>query len=129
MKKVTALTVLKPLYIQLTQLVWPKAITKTPALFRYHGWSRMLRETLDALRRHLPQSRPFLMYADWRILPTFLPPAEVGQPLDLIGKAIPTRNPGAARGWFALRTQRAGRTGTSRWLAWATGTIRKTAER
>lgn len=88
-EKVTGLTAVPPLYIQLTQLAWPESITSHLRYFANTG-GRMPRETLDALRRHLPQSRPFLMYGLTEAFrSTFLPPAEVDKRPDSIGKAIP----------------------------------------
>jgi acyl-CoA synthetase (AMP-forming)/AMP-acid ligase II len=50
----------------------------------------MPRETLAALRRHLPKTRPFLMYGLTEAFrSTYLPPAEVDRRPDSIGKAIP----------------------------------------
>ncbi len=53
-EKVTGLTAVPPLYIQLTQLTWPESITEHLRYFANTG-GRMPRETLDALRRHLPK--------------------------------------------------------------------------
>ena len=50
----------------------------------------MPRETLDALRRHLPKTKPYLMYGLTEAFrSTYLPPAEVDRRPDSIGKAIP----------------------------------------
>lgn len=50
----------------------------------------MPRETLDALRRHLPKSKPFLMYGLTEAFrSTYLPPEEADRRPDSIGKAIP----------------------------------------
>jgi acyl-CoA ligase (AMP-forming) (exosortase A-associated) len=88
-EKVTGLTAVPPLYIQLTQLAWPESITSHLRYFANTG-GRMPRETLDALRRYLPQSRPFLMYGLTEAFrSTYLPPAEVDKRPDSIGKAIP----------------------------------------
>ncbi|PKO35778.1 MAG: acyl-CoA ligase (AMP-forming), exosortase A system-associated [Betaproteobacteria bacterium HGW-Betaproteobacteria-7] len=88
-EKVTGLTAVPPLYIQLTQLAWPESITGHLRYFANTG-GRMPRETLDALRRHLPRSKPVLMYGLTEAFrSTFLPPAEVDKRPDSIGKAIP----------------------------------------
>lgn len=88
-EKVTGLTAVPPLYIQLTQLAWPEGITDHLRYFANTG-GRMPRETLDALRRHLPSSKPFLMYGLTEAFrSTFLPPCEVDKRPDSIGKAIP----------------------------------------
>ena len=88
-EKVTGLTAVPPLYIQLTQLVWPESITEHLRYFANTG-GRMPRETLEALRRHLPKTKPFLMYGLTEAFrSTFLPPEEVDRRPDSIGKAIP----------------------------------------
>lgn len=88
-EKVTGLTAVPPLYIQLTQLTWPESITEHLRYFANTG-GRMPRETLEALRRHLPKTKPFLMYGLTEAFrSTFLPPEEVDRRPDSIGKAIP----------------------------------------
>jgi acyl-CoA ligase (AMP-forming) (exosortase A-associated) len=88
-EKVTGLTAVPPLYIQLIQLKWPETITEHLRYFANTG-GRMPRETLDALRRHLPKTRPYLMYGLTEAFrSTFLPPEEVDRRPDSIGKAIP----------------------------------------
>ena len=88
-EKVTGLTAVPPLYIQLTQLEWPPAISEHLRYFANTG-GRMPREMLEALRRHLPKAKPFLMYGLTEAFrSTFLPPEEVDRRPDSIGKAIP----------------------------------------
>lgn len=88
-EKVTGLTAVPPLYIQLTQLNWPESVSEHLRYFANTG-GRMPRETLAALRRHLPQAKPFLMYGLTEAFrSTYLPPAEVDRRPDSIGKAIP----------------------------------------
>ena len=88
-EKVTGLTAVPPLYIQLTQLAWSESITEHLRYFANTG-GRMPRETLDALRKHLPKSKPFLMYGLTEAFrSTYLPPSEVDRRPDSIGKAIP----------------------------------------
>lgn len=88
-EKVTGLTAVPPLYIQLTQLQWPESITDHLRYFANTG-GRMPRETLDSLQRHLPKTKPFLMYGLTEAFrSTFLPPSEVDKRPDSIGKAIP----------------------------------------
>ena len=88
-EKVTGLTAVPPLYIQLTQLNWPEGITDHLRYFANTG-GRMPRETLAALRRHLPNTKPFLMYGLTEAFrSTYLPPDEVDRRPDSIGKAIP----------------------------------------
>ena len=88
-EKVTGLTAVPPLYIQLTQQTWPESISEHLRYFANTG-GRMPHETLQALRRHLPKSKPYLMYGLTEAFrSTYLPPAEVDQRPDSIGKAIP----------------------------------------
>ncbi|MEO8409453.1 MAG: acyl-CoA ligase (AMP-forming), exosortase A system-associated [Propionivibrio sp.] len=86
---VTGLTAVPPLYIQLTQLDWPSGISEHLRYFANTG-GRMPRETLKTLRARLPESKPFLMYGLTEAFrSTYLPPSEVDQRPDSIGKAIP----------------------------------------
>lgn len=88
-EKVTGLTAVPPLYIQLAQLEWPATITEHLRYFANTG-GRMPRETLAALRMRLPKSRPYLMYGLTEAFrSTYLPPGEVDRRPDSIGKAIP----------------------------------------
>lgn len=88
-ERVTGLTAVPPLYIQLAQLEWPSGITEHLRYFANTG-GRMPRETLAALRARLPKTRPFLMYGLTEAFrSTFLPPSEVDKRPDSIGKAIP----------------------------------------
>ena len=88
-EKVTGLTAVPPLYIQLSQLSWPAGITQHLRYFANTG-GRMPRETLNALRTRLPDTLPFLMYGLTEAFrSTYLPPAEVDRRPDSIGRAIP----------------------------------------
>lgn len=88
-ERVTGLTAVPPLYIQLTQLEWPAAIGEHLRYFANTG-GRMPRETLQALRQRVPKVRPFLMYGLTEAFrSTYLPPEEVDRRPDSIGKAIP----------------------------------------
>ncbi len=88
-EKVTGLTAVPPLYIQLTQLEWPSAINQHLRYFANTG-GRMPRETLGLLRQKAPAARPFLMYGLTEAFrSTYLPPEEVDRRPDSIGKAIP----------------------------------------
>jgi acyl-CoA ligase (AMP-forming) (exosortase A-associated) len=92
-ERVTGLTAVPPLYIQLTQLDWPAeaadSINKHLRYFANTG-GRMPRETLDALRARMPRAQPFLMYGLTEAFrSTYLPPEEVDRRPDSIGKAIP----------------------------------------
>ena len=88
-EKVTGLTAVPPLYIQLAQLEWPAAINENLRYFANTG-GRMPRETLNLLRQRAPQASPFLMYGLTEAFrSTYLPPDEVDRRPDSIGKAIP----------------------------------------
>jgi acyl-CoA ligase (AMP-forming) (exosortase A-associated) len=88
-ERVTGLTAVPPLYIQLTQQKWPETIADHLRYFANTG-GRMPRETLNALRKKLPKSRPYLMYGLTEAFrSTYLPPEEVDRRPDSIGKAIP----------------------------------------
>jgi acyl-CoA ligase (AMP-forming) (exosortase A-associated) len=88
-ERVTGLTAVPPLYIQLAQLDWPAEIGEHLRYFANTG-GRMPRETLDALRVRVPGARPFLMYGLTEAFrSTYLPPQEVDRRPDSIGKAIP----------------------------------------
>lgn len=88
-ERVTGLTAVPPLYIQLTQLEWPQNINSHLRYFANTG-GRMPRETLHELRRRAPNAKPFLMYGLTEAFrSTYLPPEEVDRRPDSIGKAIP----------------------------------------
>ncbi len=88
-EKVTGLTAVPPLYIQLAQLEWPSSIDEHLRYFANTG-GRMPRETLGVLRRRVPSAKPFLMYGLTEAFrSTYLPPEEVDRRPDSIGKAIP----------------------------------------
>jgi acyl-CoA synthetase (AMP-forming)/AMP-acid ligase II len=100
-ERVTGLTAVPPLYIQLTQLDWPAeaadSINKHLRYFANTG-GRMPRETLEALRARMPRAQPFLMYG---LTEAFR--------FDRQGHSQ-RRDPGAARGRQRVRRGRAGRT-------------------
>lgn len=88
-EKVTGLTAVPPLYIQLTQLEWPGEIDRQLRYFANTG-GRMPRETLNLLRERVPNAKPFLMYGLTEAFrSTYLPPSEVDRRPDSIGRAIP----------------------------------------
>ncbi len=88
-EKITGITAVPPLYIQLSQLDWPAAIGDHLRYFANTG-GRMPRETLGVLRQRVPQAKPFLMYGLTEAFrSTYLPPDEVDRRPDSIGKAIP----------------------------------------
>jgi acyl-CoA ligase (AMP-forming) (exosortase A-associated) len=88
-ERVTGLTGVPPLYIQLAQLEWPESIAGHLRYFANTG-GRMPLDTLNALRRKLPRTKPFLMYGLTEAFrSTYLSPEEVDRRPDSIGKAIP----------------------------------------
>jgi acyl-CoA ligase (AMP-forming) (exosortase A-associated) len=88
-ERVTGLTAVPPLWIQLSQLAWPDSITEHLRYIANTG-GRMPLETLSTLRKALPQTRPYLMYGLTEAFrATYLPPSEVDRRPDSIGMAIP----------------------------------------
>jgi len=88
-ERITGLTAVPPLWIQLAALTWPESIT-THLRYIANTGGRMPRATLDALRAHLPSTKPFLMYGLTEAFrSTYLPPDEVDRRPDSIGRAIP----------------------------------------
>lgn len=88
-ERITGLTAVPPLYIQLAQLSWPSAIDAHLRYFANTG-GRMPLETLTRLRKQVPSAKPFLMYGLTEAFrSTYLPPEEVDRRPDSIGKAIP----------------------------------------
>jgi len=88
-ERVTGLTAVPPLWIQLTQLKWPETVT-THLRYIANTGGRMPLETLKQLRTALPKTKPFLMYGLTEAFrATYLPPEEVDRRPDSIGKAIP----------------------------------------
>ena len=86
---ITGLTAVPPLWVQLAQLDWPEAVQKSLRYIANTG-GHMPRKTLDALRERLPNTKPFLMYGLTEAFrSTYLPPEEVDNRPDSIGKAIP----------------------------------------
>ena len=87
--KVTGLTCVPPLWLQIADLEWPAEATKHLRYFANTG-GRMPKATLDRLRRIFPQAAPYLMYGLTEAFrSTYLDPAQVDTRPDSIGKAIP----------------------------------------
>ena len=87
--RITGLTAVPPLWIQLTQLKWSAGAGSRLRYFANTG-GRMPLETLKALRALFPQAKPYLMYGLTEAFrATYLPPEEVDRRPDSIGKAIP----------------------------------------
>lgn len=88
-ERITGLTAVPPLYIQLAALEWPAAVQESLRYFANTG-GRMPAETLKLLRQRVPRAQPFLMYGLTEAFrSTYLPPEEVDRRPDSIGRAIP----------------------------------------
>lgn len=88
-ERVTGLTAVPALFMQLAALNWP---TDASQHLRYWACTggRMPRATLDRMRQMAPAAQPFLMYGLTEAFrSTYLPPSEVDLRPDSIGKAIP----------------------------------------
>jgi acyl-CoA ligase (AMP-forming) (exosortase A-associated) len=86
-EKITGLAAVPPLWIQIADLAWPADCS-----LRYltNSGGAMQRPTLDALRRAIPKAKPFLMYGLTEAFrSTYLPPEQLDQRPDSMGKAIP----------------------------------------
>jgi acyl-CoA ligase (AMP-forming) (exosortase A-associated) len=87
--RVTGLTCVPPLFIQLADQTWPAEVARSLRYFANTG-GKMPRATLDKLRRHFPHAKPFLMYGLTEAFrSTYLDPSEVDRRPTSIGKAIP----------------------------------------
>ena len=88
-ERVTGLTAVPPLYIQLAQLSWPPGIAEHLRYFANTG-GRLPQTTLATLRAQLPRTKPYLMYGLTEAFrSTYLAPEEIDRRPDSIGKAIP----------------------------------------
>jgi acyl-CoA ligase (AMP-forming) (exosortase A-associated) len=88
-QRITGLTAVPPLWIQLTQIAWPASIDGHLRYIANTG-GKMPRETLRRLRERVPKAQVFLMYGLTEAFrSTYLPPTEVDRRPDSIGKAIP----------------------------------------
>ena len=88
-EKITGLAAVPPLWVQLAQLDWPASVN---AHLRYitNSGGAMPTATLAALRAKLPKMKPYLMYGLTEAFrSTYLPPEEVDQRPESMGKAIP----------------------------------------
>jgi len=87
--RVTGLTGVPPLWLQLADRPWPTEASRHVRYFANTG-GRMPKPTLDRLRQLLPTAHPFLMYGLTEAFrSTYLDPAEVDRRPDSIGRAIP----------------------------------------
>jgi acyl-CoA ligase (AMP-forming) (exosortase A-associated) len=87
--RVTGLTGVPPLWIQIAAQDWPDEAAKPLRYFANTG-GKMPRATLDRLRSLFPNAAPFLMYGLTEAFrSTYLDPSEVDRRPSSIGKAIP----------------------------------------
>lgn len=87
--RVTGLTCVPPLWIQLAAQKWPPAAAECVRYVASTG-GRMPRATLDRLRALFPNAAPYLMYGLTEAFrSTYLDPPEVDRRPDSIGKAVP----------------------------------------
>ncbi len=87
--RVTGLTCVPPLWIQLADQRWTPEASGSLRYFANTG-GRMPKATLDRLRAIFPQATPYLMYGLTEAFrSTYLDPSEVDRRPDSIGKAIP----------------------------------------
>ncbi|NMM75446.1 acyl-CoA ligase (AMP-forming), exosortase A system-associated [Acidovorax sp. SRB_24] len=88
-EKVTGLTAVPPLYMQLAALDWPAGAAQHLRYWANTG-GRMPNATLQRLRALAPAALPYLMYGLTEAFrSTYLPPDEVDRRPDSIGRAIP----------------------------------------
>lgn len=87
--RVTGLTCVPPLWIQIVDQRWPAAARASLRYFANTG-GRMPKPVLDGLREVFPSAKPFLMYGLTEAFrSTYLDPEEVDRRPESIGKAIP----------------------------------------
>ena len=88
-ERITGLPCVPPVWIQLAKQDWPDSVGQHLRYATSTG-GRMPRPVVDALRTQLPDTRLFLMYGLTEAFrSTYLPPEEIEQRPDSIGKAIP----------------------------------------
>ncbi|HQQ69557.1 MAG TPA: acyl-CoA ligase (AMP-forming), exosortase A system-associated, partial [Alicycliphilus sp.] len=88
-ERVTCLTAVPPLYMQLTAMDWPDGAVRHLRCWANTG-GRMPRATLQRMRELAPKALPYLMYGLTEAFrSTYLPPEEVERRPDSIGRAIP----------------------------------------
>ncbi len=88
-ERITGLTAVPPLWIQLAQLDWPGSIASHLRYLANTG-GHMPELVLRQLQGKLPHSQAFLMYGLTEAFrATYLPPEAVAQRPDSIGRAIP----------------------------------------
>lgn len=88
-ERITGITAVPPLWVQLAPLTWPPEALESLRYIANTG-GRMPKATTAALQRSLPKTKIFLMYGLTEAFrSTYLSPEEVNRRPDSIGKAIP----------------------------------------
>ena len=88
-ERITAITGVPPLWMQLARATWPEGARNTLRYFANTG-GRLPVPVLQQLRTLFPQALPYLMYGLTEAFrSTFLDPGEVDHRPDSIGKAVP----------------------------------------
>ena len=91
-ERVTGMTAVPPLWIQLAEHPWPEAIAETFRYFANTGGA-MPSAVLNTLTKKVPAAHPYLMYGLTEAFrSTYLDPEEVARRSDSIGKAIPNQD-------------------------------------
>lgn len=87
--RITGLAAVPPLWAQIATLPWPEEAQQSLRYITNSGGA-MPRTTLEALRKALPNTTPYLMYGLTEAFrSTYLPPAELERRPDSMGRAIP----------------------------------------
>ncbi|WP_091878313.1 acyl-CoA ligase (AMP-forming), exosortase A system-associated [Bradyrhizobium sp. Rc2d] len=87
--RVTGLTCVPPLWIQIADHAWPAEAARSMRYFANTG-GKMPKPVLDKLRSRFPAAKPFLMYGLTEAFrSTYLDPAEIDRRPGSVGKAIP----------------------------------------
>ncbi|HWJ06238.1 MAG TPA: acyl-CoA ligase (AMP-forming), exosortase A system-associated, partial [Steroidobacteraceae bacterium] len=88
-ERITGLAAVPPVWIQMAELDWPATVTEHLRYFTNSGGA-MPTATLAKLRAAWPKTKPYLMYGLTEAFrATYLPPEEVDQRPESMGKAIP----------------------------------------
>jgi acyl-CoA ligase (AMP-forming) (exosortase A-associated) len=88
-ENITGLAAVPPLWAQLANLKWPETINDHLRYMTNSG-GKMPKSVLNSLREKVPNSQFFLMYGLTEAFrSTFLPPEQIDERPDSMGKAIP----------------------------------------
>jgi len=87
--KITGLAAVPPLWAQLTNIEWPETVNQHLRYMTNSG-GKMPKSVLDTIRAKVPDSQFYLMYGLTEAFrSTYLPPEQLEQRPDSMGKAIP----------------------------------------